>query len=558
MVGTTVSTLPDGWVLPGYDHIQELGSGAGGHVWLARHHGTGTPVAVKYLVPSLHASSDFREAYRSEAQLLAALDSPHITRLYEYVEGPPGAAIVMEAVEGCSLRSILEQQEEAATPEAALCILKGSLLGLAAAHEAGVVHRDYKPANVLVTPTGVSKLVDFGIAARTGEKAAAGGTPLYMAPEQFHGAPASPEADVYAATVTFFECVTGERPFPGANAVELMAQHTLGTIPDVLAPRPVRPLIRAGMAKAPQHRPPSARAFLAELEAVAGEAYGEDWEERGQQRLATLAALLPLLLLEGTSQAAQAGTTSVATTMLGSGGRTGRPRPRSKAGHLRSASLVGSIVALLLVLIAVAVAAARHSPSPPTANASIASPASLVGATTQLTPSVAAAASIAAASLTPSTSATPTPSPSKSAVQATTPTAGKTSSSPTSSASTTAAASATTTASTSPAIDSVTALRATCAATAGTVDASVVVTSNGLSGTVTFSWYYETVTGAPVPVGTSTAALKQGATTQTVSSSSGSDFANADSSTWYVSVTSSPAVASGSYPTPASVSSCVS
>jgi len=560
MVGTTVSTLPDGWVLPGYDHIQELGSGAGGHVWLARHRGTGTPVAVKYLVPSLHASSDFREAYRSEAQLLAALDSPHITRLYEYVEGPPGAAIVMEAVEGCSLRSILEQEQEAATPEAALCILKGSLLGLAAAHEAGVVHRDYKPANVLVTPTGVSKLVDFGIAARTGDRAAAGGTPLYMAPEQFHGAPASPEADVYAATVTFFECVTGERPFPGANAVELMAQHTLGTIPDALAPQPVRPLIRAGMAKAPQHRPPSAREFLAELEAVAGDAYGEDWEERGQQRLATIAALLPLLLLEGTPQAAQASTTSVATTILGSGGRTGRPRPRFKVRHLRRASLAGSIAALL-VLIAVAVAATHHSPTPPTANASNASPASLVGATTQVTPSVAAAAaSAAAASLTPSTSGTPTSSPSKSAVQSTTPTALKTSSSPTSSASTTATttSSATATASTSPAIDSLTALRATCVAGTQTVDASVDVTSNGLSGTVTFHWYDETVTGSQVPLGTTTAALKQGATTQTVSASSGSDFANADSSTWYVSVTSSPAVASGSYPSPASVSSCVS
>ena len=90
-------TLPDGWVLPGYEHIRELGSGAGGRVWLARHRVTGTPVAVKYLVPGLHASADFRAAYRAEAQLLAELRSPFVARLYEYVEGPPGAAIVMEA-----------------------------------------------------------------------------------------------------------------------------------------------------------------------------------------------------------------------------------------------------------------------------------------------------------------------------------------------------------------------------------------------------------------------------------------------------------------------------
>src|SRR6185312_13562762 len=147
--------LPVGWTLPGYEHVQRLGAGAGGQVWLARHLATGTLVAVKYLVPGLHEAADFREAYRSEAQLLGGLDSPHVSQLYEYVEGPPGAAIVMEAVEGSSLRALM-QQEGATTPEAALCVLKGSLLGLAAAHAVGVVHRDYKPANVLVTPDGLS------------------------------------------------------------------------------------------------------------------------------------------------------------------------------------------------------------------------------------------------------------------------------------------------------------------------------------------------------------------------------------------------------------------
>jgi serine/threonine-protein kinase len=334
--------LPDGWVLPGYEHVQLLGSGAGGHVWLAVHQGTGTLVAVKYLMPGLCASAGFRESYRAEAELLAALDSPHVTRLYEYVEGPPGAAIVMEAVEGSSLRELMKREHAAGSAEAALCILKGSLLGLAAAHESGVVHRDYKPANVLVTPRGASKLVDFGIAARTGEAAAAAGTPLYMAPEQFHGAPASPSADVYAATATFFECVTGERPFPGANAVELMAQHALGTIPDHLVPEPLRPLIRHGMAKDPFERPASARDFLAELEAVAGGAYGEDWERRGRDGLATLLALLPLLLLAGVQGAAQAGAVAAATTVLGDGGAAAlgpvRQTPQSGGGGSGSGS----------------------------------------------------------------------------------------------------------------------------------------------------------------------------------------------------------------------------
>ncbi|WP_051755691.1 serine/threonine-protein kinase [Kitasatospora purpeofusca] len=302
------------WELPEYVHERELGAGASGRVVLARHRATGTPVAVKYL----HSAAG-TPALRAEAEVLAGLDSPHVTRLYEYVEGERGAAMVMELVDGIALRELL-RAEGATTPEAALVVLKGSLLGLAAAHGAGVVHRDYKPANVLVDTAGTSKLVDFGIAVPSGDERDVSGTPAYMPPEQWAGRPASPAGDVYAATVTFFECLTGARPYGGTTFAELAVQHTEAPIPAELTPDPVRPLILSGLAKDPGARPDSATALLAELEAVAAAGYGPGWEEKGRLDLTALVALLALLLPGAGAAAGAVGGTSLAHTALGGGG----------------------------------------------------------------------------------------------------------------------------------------------------------------------------------------------------------------------------------------------
>jgi serine/threonine protein kinase len=148
------------WNVPGFTELKTLGSGGFGDVVLARHHGSGTLVAIKYLRPNLLADAEFTELFRGEATVLAAIDDPHVVRLYEYVESPSGAAIVMELVDGVSLREIVSRYGRT-SPELALVVLQGSLLGLAAAHARGVVHRDYKPENVLVDGTGVSKLTDF-------------------------------------------------------------------------------------------------------------------------------------------------------------------------------------------------------------------------------------------------------------------------------------------------------------------------------------------------------------------------------------------------------------
>ncbi len=272
------------WTVPGYTEQRVLGRGASGRVVLAIHDRTGRQVAIKYLIDELVQDERFITRFRAEAELLLELDVPHVVRLFEYVEEPRiGAAIVMELVAGASLHEMIDKTGPT-SPEAALTVLKGSLLGLAAAHDMGVVHRDYKPENVLVDMAGNSKLADFGIAVKAGRRVPSAGTPLYMAPEQWAGDPASPATDIYAATAVFFECLTGSTPYTGGIG-RLRKEHETAHVPAEQVDPPVRELVRRGMAKDPQDRPADATAFVTELEQVALAAYGIDWEERGEEEL---------------------------------------------------------------------------------------------------------------------------------------------------------------------------------------------------------------------------------------------------------------------------------
>ena len=289
-----MSELASGWTVPGYTEMKALGAGGFGAVVLARHDATGTPVAIKFLRPDLLADQGFAAMFRAEAVTLGAVDSPYVVRLYEYVEAPEGAAIVMELVDGVSLHEIVTRQGKT-TPEAALVVLYGSLLGLAAAHARGVVHRDFKPANVLVNAYGASKLTDFGIAARTGSTTVPAGSLSYAPPEQFDGGPATPASDVYAATATFYECLTGHPPFRGDTAEQLISEHRSASVPLDQVPEPLRPIVAAGMAKDPRQRPANATALAAELRTAAAGAYGADWAERGRSHLGEVALALAAL-----------------------------------------------------------------------------------------------------------------------------------------------------------------------------------------------------------------------------------------------------------------------
>jgi hypothetical protein len=261
----------------------------------------------------------------------------------------------MELVDGVSLYDMITRQGPT-TPESALAVLKGSLLGLAAAHSLGIVHRDYKPENVLVDRSGTSKLTDFGVAVRSGQDAPLGGTAFYMAPEQWDAAPATPATDIYAATAVFFECLTGQTPFSG-EPLQLAAQHAAAAVPVGLVDEPLRELITRGMAKSAAARPANATDFVAELEATAAAAYGQDWEERGRRHLAERAAALLLLLLHAPATVGTGtGTANVATT-LGpqgvAGGAKGVTTAKSAAGAAKGGLGAWQIAALYAAIFVV-------------------------------------------------------------------------------------------------------------------------------------------------------------------------------------------------------------
>ncbi|MEU6727887.1 protein kinase [Nonomuraea wenchangensis] len=288
-------------MVPGYREVRQLGAGRTGRVFLATYQSTGAYVAIKYLNATLRRDVEFMERFRSDTRHLVELDQPDIVRLYEYVETPARAALVMELVDGVTLRALLAEHGHV-TPEAALAVLKGILLALAAAHEKGVAHRDVKPENVLVQADGTSKLTDFGVVVHAEEPGVPAGSPPYMSPELWTRHEAGPQADLYAAACTLFEAVRGRPPFRaagegGQDELDVPAtrdRHLTEPIPLEVVPDTLRDLLRRGLAKDPAARYASARAFAAELEEDAVAGYGPEWEKRGRRHLAELATLMAL------------------------------------------------------------------------------------------------------------------------------------------------------------------------------------------------------------------------------------------------------------------------
>jgi tRNA A-37 threonylcarbamoyl transferase component Bud32/SAM-dependent methyltransferase len=248
-----------------------IASGGMGDVWRAQDTVLARVVAVKIMRPDTSAEPVFAQRFHEEALLTAGLSHHNIATLFDYGEHENLAYIVMELVDGHSLA--VELRERGALDVARVRSIVGQMaLGLNAAHEAGVVHRDVKPANVLLTSDGAVKLTDFGIAraagsmglTRTGEVL---GTPHYLSPEQALGRPATAASDLYALGVVAHELLAGRRPFDKDTPIATALAHVTEPMPTLPAtvPSDVVDIIGRCLSKDPAMRPASAREVASEL-----------------------------------------------------------------------------------------------------------------------------------------------------------------------------------------------------------------------------------------------------------------------------------------------------
>ena len=238
--------------------------GGMGEVWQATDTIIGRQVAIKILKDEYLGDPGFLERFRAEARHAALVNHEGIANVYDYGEEDGSAYLVMELVPGEPLSAVLER-EHTLSIDRVLDIVAQTATALQAAHSAGLVHRDIKPGNLLITPEGRVKITDFGIAriadqvplTATGQVM---GTVQYLSPEQASGHAASPSTDIYSLGIVAYEALAGKRPFSGESQVAIaMAQinDAPPPLPDTIA-EPVRNLIMSCIAKKPADRPDSA------------------------------------------------------------------------------------------------------------------------------------------------------------------------------------------------------------------------------------------------------------------------------------------------------------
>ena len=269
-----------GFVLGKYVLLDRLGSGGMSNVYLAEHRDMRRRVAIKVLPKSRADNPAYVKRFRTEAQAAAALDHPHVVRAFDFSceeDGPP--YLVMEYVQGRNLEQLVQEQGSPA-PEVAADYIRQAALGLHAAHLAGMVHRDVKPANLHCDADGLVKVLDLGLARFVDMNEASThdgrrhvvGTADFLAPEQAHDSRGvDARADIYSLGCTLYYLLTGRLPFPKGSVAERLVQHQKAQPKPIAALRPAVPqslicICERMMAKKPDQRFQSMAAVVREIE----------------------------------------------------------------------------------------------------------------------------------------------------------------------------------------------------------------------------------------------------------------------------------------------------
>ncbi|QVI24589.1 protein kinase [Nocardia tengchongensis] len=247
-----------------------------GQVWLAEDTRLEREVALKLLPAELAEDEDYRRRFEREARLAARLRGPHVVPIHAFGELDGRLYIDMELIEGSDLGKTL-REEGSLPPARAVDLVSQVAAALDIAHQAGLVHRDVKPSNVITLPSGFAYLIDFGIARAVGQATITGtgvavGTWAYMAPERYSGTE-DLRSDVYSLACLLYETLTGAKPFAHADPVQQMAAHVTSEPPrasdrNSLVPAALDAVIIRGMAKDPDRRHPSAGALAAAARAA--------------------------------------------------------------------------------------------------------------------------------------------------------------------------------------------------------------------------------------------------------------------------------------------------
>jgi serine/threonine-protein kinase len=245
-----------------------------GEVWKAKDLVLGRIVAIKVLKEEYTGDPGFLQRFRAEARHTALLNHVGIANVFDYGEEEGSAYLVMELVPGQPLSSIIEH-EQVLSPDRTLSMMAQTARALSVAHAQGLVHRDIKPGNLLITPEGRVKVTDFGIArladqvplTQTGQVM---GTAQYLAPEQATGQTATGASDIYSLGVIGYECLTGHRPFSGESQIAIALAQVNDAPPPLpeSLPKPVRALLMSMLAKDPKNRPANAIKLAEAAEAI--------------------------------------------------------------------------------------------------------------------------------------------------------------------------------------------------------------------------------------------------------------------------------------------------